>query len=91
MARKYVHHTMKEEPRSLSFSLGSVNDSLDYLKQLCNDKSVELLKTIEVNEDNKIDVEFWTEDKPELIGVSHFVKNDNGYIQFSLDLTETTL
>ena len=86
MARKYVHHTMKEEPRSLSFSLGSVND-----KQLCNDKSVELLKTIEVNEDNKIDVAFWTEDIPELIAVSHFIKNENGYIQFSLDLSESTL
>ena len=62
MARKYVHHNKKERPRSLSFYLGSVNDSFDYLKQLCNDKSVELLKTIEVNEDNTIDVVFWTDD-----------------------------
>ena len=54
MARKYVHHNKKEEPKSLSISLGSVNDSFDYLKQLCNDKSVELLKTIEVNDDAKI-------------------------------------
>lgn len=91
MARKYVHHNKKEQPRSLSFSLGNVNDSFDYLKQLCNDKSVELLKTIEVNEDNTIDVVFWTEDFPELIGVSHFIKDVNGYISFSFDFSETTL
>lgn len=91
MARKYVHHNKKEQPRSLSISLGSVNDSFDYLKQLCNDKSVELLKTIEVNEDNKIDVVFWTEDFPELIGISHFNKDENGFLSFRLDFSESTL
>ncbi|MBQ7942172.1 MAG: hypothetical protein IJ328_07200 [Muribaculaceae bacterium] len=91
MVRKYVHHNKKERPNSLSISLGSVKDSFEYLKQLCNDKSVELLQTIEVNEDNKIDVIFWTEDFPELIGISHFIKDKNGYISFRLDFSETTL
>ena len=77
--------------KKIALSLGSKYDSFDYLKQLCNDKSVELLKTIEVNEDNKIDVVFWTEDIPELIGVSHFIKDERGEISFSLDFNETTL
>ena len=68
-----------------------MNDRLDYLKQLCNDKSVELLTTIEVNEDNTIDVVFWTEDFPELIGISHFIKDKNGHISFRLDFSESTL
>lgn len=91
MTRQYVHHNKKERPHSLSISLGSVKDSLDYLKQLCNDKSVELLKTIELNEDNKIDVAFWTEDIPELIGVSHFVKDEKGRISFRIDFEGGTL
>lgn len=91
MARKYEHQNKKEQPRSLSISFGSVNDSFDYLKQCCNDKSVELLKSIEVNEDNKIDIVFWTEDIPELIGISHFNKDVNGYISFRLDFSESTL
>ena len=93
MARKYVHHNKKEEPKSLSIYLGSVNDSFDYLKQLCNDKSVELLKTIEVNEDNTIDVAFWTGGGgfPELIGISRFIKDENGNLSFRLDFSESTL
>ena len=91
MARKYVHHNKTSQPQTLSISWGSVNDRLDYLKQLCNDKSVELLTTIEVNEDNTIDVVFWTEDFPELIGISHFIKDKNGYIYFRLDFSESTL
>lgn len=93
MARKYVHHNKKEDPKSLSIYLGSVNDSFDYLKQLCNDKSVELLKTIEVNEDNTIDVAFWTGGGGfrELIGVSRFIKDENGNLSFRLDFSESTL
>lgn len=92
MVKKYEHHNKKEQYCNLSISLGSVDDSFDYLKQLCNDKSVELLKTIEVNEDNKIDVVFWTEDVPfELICVSHFIKDGKGNISFRLDFSESTL
>ncbi len=91
MARKYTHHNRKETPRHLSIQLGSINDSFDTLKQLCNDKSVELLKNIELNEDNTIDVVFWTEDIPELIGVSHFIKDDKGNISFRLNFDGSTL
>lgn len=91
MARKYTHHNRKETPRHLEMNLGSVNDSFETLKQLCNDKSVELLKSIELNEDNTIDVFFCTEDIPELIGVSHFIKDDKGNISFRLDFDVSTL
>lgn len=91
MARKYTHHNKKETPRYLSIELGSVDDSFDTLQQLCNDKSVELLKTIELNEDNTIDVFFWTGDIPELIGVSHFIKDVKGNISFRLNFDCSTL
>ncbi len=81
--------TQKQTPHYLSFSLGNLTNSVESLKQLCNDKSIELLKRIKLNDDNKIDVVFWCEH--ELLGVSHFTKDENGNLMFTLDFTDSTL
>lgn len=81
----------KNKSHNLSFHFGKESDGFEILMQECNDKSVDLLKSIEVREGETVDVAFWT-DEPfsELICVSHFIKDTNGNISFSLDPSEST-
>lgn len=81
------------EPQNLemSVSIGSVEDSYESLITMCKDKSVELLKTIDLEDSKEMKVVFWTEDIPELIGISTFTKNDAGLLTFSFDDSESTL
>lgn len=81
----------KSEKKQMSVALGSVKDSFDTLKSMCNDKSVELLKSIELNHGEVMEVVFWTEDIPELIGVSTFTKNENGLLSYSFDESLRTI
>lgn len=75
----------------LSISLGSVNDSFDSLKVLCNDKANELKDNIELENGEKLKVVFWTKDKQELIGVADFYKNENGFCVYSIDYSLRTI
>ena len=81
------------EPRSqkMSISIGSVKDDYESLITLCKDKSVELLKIIDLGDSEEMAVVFGTEDFPEIIGVSTFSKNDAGLLTFSFDDSESTL
>ena len=82
---------VKSEHKELSIHIGSVNDSFESLQAMCNDKSNELLKSIELSVGEEMEVVFWTSDFPELIGVSKFTKNESGLLTFSLDYSLTTL
>lgn len=82
---------IKPSNYELSISLGSVNDSLDILKTLCNDKACELKDSIELEKGKKLQVVFWTGDFPELIGVADFFKNENGLIVYSIDYSLSTI
>lgn len=46
----------------MSIKLGSSDDSFEKLQTLCNDKSNELLKTIELETGEEMIVVFWTTD-----------------------------
>lgn len=91
MTRKYTHHQQKSEREYISVHIGKVSDSYEALQTMCNDKSVKMLKTIELNKGEDKDVVFWTEDFPELIATSHFHKDENGNVMFTLDDSESTL
>lgn len=58
---------------------------------MCNDKSNELIKSIELKDGEELEVVFWTTDFPELIGVSTITKNESGLLTYSLDFSESTL
>lgn len=61
--------------------LGSSEDSFEKLQTLCNDKSNELLKTIELETGEEMIVVFWTTDIfAELIGVAKIEKNNSGML-----------
>ena len=77
--------------KEMSISIGSVNDSFDTLKAICNDKSNELVKTIELSEGEELEIVFWPEDIPELIGTSRIIKNDSGLQTYTLDFSLATL
>ena len=81
----------KPSKHELSFSLGSVNDSFDSLKAMCNDKANELKDSIELEKGGKLQVVFWTDDIPELVGVADFFKNENGLIVYSIDYSLRTI
>lgn len=58
---------------------------------MCNDKSIELMKTVELNNGEEITVVFWTKGMPELIGTSRIIKNESGEMAFYLDFSLSTL
>lgn len=58
---------------------------------MCNDKANELIKTIELEPGEEMQVVFWTEDISELIGTAKITKNDVGLMTYSLDYSQTTL
>lgn len=82
---------IRPSKKEMSIHIGSVNDSFESLQVMCNDKSNELLKSIELSVGEEMEVVFWTSYIPELIGVSKFIKNDSGLLTFSLDYSLTTL
>ena len=88
-AKKEV--AIKQPSKEISVSIGSIENSFESLKTMCNDKSNELIKTIELEKGEEIQIVFWTEDIPELIGVAKVIKNDNGLISYSMDYSLTTL
>lgn len=81
--------TPSKERRSIH--VGSVNDSIESLHSMCNDKSNELKKSEELNDGEELEVAFFTSDFPELIGVSTITKNESGLLSYSLDFSESTL
>ena len=82
----------KSSKKEMSMSVGTVEDSSETLERLCNDKSIELLKTVELSEGEEMDVVFWTGGYiPELICRSIFKKNESGLLSYSLDFSECTL
>ena len=81
----------KSSKKEMSISIGSVNDNIESLESMCNDRSIELLKSIVLNSDENLDVVFWTADIPELICVSRFSKNASGLLTYSLDFSLSTL
>lgn len=82
-----IKPTLKE----MSISIGSINDSFETLKTMCNDKCIELMKTIELSVGEEREVVFWTADIPELIGSSKIIKNGAGQMSFTLDTSLSTL
>lgn len=93
------HRAKKEDSKKgmvlpMYVCLGSYKDSFDDLQVMCNNKCIELTKTLdlELNEDKH--VSFWTADPnlpPELIGTADFTKDLHGNISFRLDYSRRTL
>lgn len=89
--RAKKENSIQPSSKEMTIKIGSVKDSFMSLKTMCNDKSVELQKTIQLNNEDKLNVVFWTADIPELIGISTFTKNKDGLISFNLNCDESTL
>ena len=91
----YKRTERQEESESknkvLNISLGSIKCDSKKLLQECNDNSVELLKTIDIEIGEFKDVCYWTEDFLELICVSRFHKDQNGSISFRISTELSTL
>lgn len=81
----------KEESKVMSVNIGTTKDSYDELCKMCNDKSIEMLRSLDLSANAKVQVTFWTSDFPELIGVSTFNYNAAGYHTYSFDNSCTTL
>ena len=91
-----LYHRAKKEvmtkpsKKQMPIAIGNKNDSYDTLKSMYHDKSVELLESIELNDGKEMEVFFWTEDIPELIGVSKFTKHQES-LSYSFDDTLSTV
>lgn len=72
-------------------NFGSVYDSLDKLKNICENNAMIICNSIEIKENDTIEIPFWTSDIPELICIGKFYKNKDGEIKYELDYTESTL
>ena len=84
----------KPTRKEMSIKIGSCRDSFESLESMCNDKSNELIKTIDLEQGEEMVVSFWTNDAnwfPELIGIAVITKNEAGLMTYSLDFSETTL
>lgn len=77
--------------KELSVHIGSVKDDFESLQTMCNDKANELIKTLSLKQGEEMQVVFWTEDIPELIGVANIIMNDTGLMTYSMDYSLTTL
>ena len=90
------HRAKKEDvikpPKKVkSVSIGSVKDSVESLQSRCNDKANELIKTLSLEPEEEMQVVFWTEDIPELIGIANITKNDSGLMSYSMDYSSSTI
>ncbi len=75
----------------MDISIGSVEDSFEDLKVKCNDISNELIKSVNLADGDELTVVFWTEDFPELIGISTITKNGAGENIYSMDYSNSTI
>lgn len=82
---------IKPSKKELSIHIGSVNDSRESLQVMCNDKANELIKTVQLEQGEKMQVFFWTKDIPELIGTANIIMNDGGLLTYSLNYSLSTL
>ena len=82
----------KSSQRKITIRIGCAMCDYEFLESLCKDKSIELMKTIELDNGEEIEVEFWTASLPaELIGISTIRKSKDGVMSFFFDGSETTL
>ncbi len=58
---------------------------------MCNDKANELIKSVDLEYGEEMQVLFWTEDISELIGVANITKNESGLMTYSMDYSLSTL
>lgn len=89
--RAKKEESIKSSRKEMSIGIGSVNDSFESLQAMCNDKSNELIKTVDLNAGEEMEVVFWTADIPELICVSKITKSESGMLSYRLDYTLSTL
>lgn len=75
----------------MQINLGSIYDSVETLKLMCHDKSNELVNSIHLEDGEEREIVFWTNDIPELIGVSKINKNESGILVYHLDFKSSTL
>lgn len=83
--------SIKSSKKVMSIGIGSVNDSFKSLQVMCNDKSNQLIKSVDLNAGEEMEVVFWTADIPELICVSKITKSESGMLSYRLDYTLSTL
>lgn len=82
---------IKPLKKELSVRIGSVSDTFESLQGMCNDKANELIKSIELRNGEEMQVVFWTEDIPELIGTANITLNETGLMSYSMDYSLSTL
>ncbi len=82
---------IKPPKKELSVHIGSIKDDFESLQAMCNDKANELIKTLCLELGDEMQVVFWTEDIPELIGIANITTNDSGLITYSMDYSLSTL
>ena len=49
---------MRSSKKEMSIGIGSVNDSFESLRRMCNDKSNELIKSLDLNAGEEMEVVF---------------------------------
>lgn len=81
----------KPSQKELSIKIGSVKDDFKALQTICNDKAIELMKTVELDNGEEMRVAFWTEDFCELIGQAIISKSSAGQMSFTMDYSCRTL
>lgn len=81
----------KPEKMEMAVEVGSVDDSFESLVAMCNDKSNEIMKSVELKDGEELEVQFWTGNFPELIGISTITKNEAGMPMYHFDDSLTTL
>ncbi len=82
---------MKKESNQTSISIGKTTNSFDELQILCQKEAEKLAKSIEITNQEKISIPFWTSDFPELICVGNFIQDGSGSIVYELDFSQSTL
>ncbi len=89
--RPKKEEALKPSKTIMSINFGSVNDSIESLRSMCNDKSNELIKTIDLGHEKEMEVVFWTSDSAEIIGTATITKDEGGQLSYSLDFSVSTL
>ena len=82
---------VKPSKKELTVHIGSKNDSFESLQAMCKDKANDLINTVQLERGEEMQVIFWTEDNPELIGKANITSNDAGLLTYSLDFSISTL
>lgn len=82
---------VKPSKKTMSFRIGNVWNSLKDLNIMCNDKANEIIKYVELDDGEELEVVFWTEDIPELICIAKISKNEFGLPMYTLDYSQSTL